>query len=143
MKSKISSDARHSSLELANSKSPPLRLPMSLNLKPLPSSKFFLTLSLGSGGFFLASPPNFPSWQDAKNNDKLKRAMTKREGGTIFANQVSDPERYGVVEFDEKDNAISLEEKPTNPKSNYAVSGLYFYPNDVVSIAKSSVTSYL
>ncbi len=56
---------------------------------------------------------------------------------TVFGYYVNDPERYGVVEFDDNDNAISIEEKPSNPKSNYAVSGLYFYPNDVVKIAKS------
>ena len=56
---------------------------------------------------------------------------------TVFGYYVNDPERYGVVEFDDDDNAISIEEKPSNPKSNYAVSGLYFYPNDVVKIAKN------
>ena len=60
---------------------------------------------------------------------------------TVFGYYVNDPERYGVVEFDNDGNAISIEEKPSNPKSNYAISGLYFYPNDVISIAKNQEPS--
>ena len=60
---------------------------------------------------------------------------------TVFGYYVNDPERYGVIEFDEDNNAISVKEKPSNPKSNYAVSGLYFYPNDVIKIAKSQKPS--
>ena len=60
-----------------------------------------------------------------------------REGGTVFAYHVNDPERYGVVEFDDKNKAISIEEKPDIPKSNYAVPGIYFYDNKVVEIAKN------
>jgi glucose-1-phosphate thymidylyltransferase len=66
----------------------------------------------------------------------LLQSVNKPVGGTIFAYHVSDPERYGVVEFDKNLNAISIEEKPLNPKSNYAVPGLYFYDNSVVEIAK-------
>jgi glucose-1-phosphate thymidylyltransferase len=68
---------------------------------------------------------------------QLRRAMEKQDGATIFAYHVQDPERYGVVAFDGQDRAISLEEKPAQPKSNYAVTGLYFYDNQVVDIAGS------
>jgi len=68
---------------------------------------------------------------------KLLENNTKPDGGIIYAYHVSDPERYGVVEFDKNLKAISIEEKPAKPKSNYAVPGLYFYDNEVVSIAKN------
>lgn len=73
---------------------------------------------------------------------KLLQESARTEGAVIFAYPVSDPERYGVVEFDDKNNALSIEEKPENPKSHYAVPGLYFYDNSVVKIAKEIEPSH-
>jgi glucose-1-phosphate thymidylyltransferase len=72
---------------------------------------------------------------------KLLQANNEPEGGVVYAYQVQDPERYGVVEFDKDFNVLSIEEKPTEPKSNYAVPGLYFYDNSVVEIAKNIAPS--
>lgn len=83
-------------------------------------------LVLGDNIFY---GPNF--------SPKLKAAAAKTSGATVFGYQVKDPERFGVVEFDEHKRAISIEEKPQQPKSNYAVTGLYFYDNDVIDIAKA------
>lgn len=69
-------------------------------------------------------------------------ASEQKDGASVFAYQVSDPERYGVVEFDQDFKALSLEEKPKNPKSNYAVTGLYFYDNSIIEIAKSIKPSW-
>ncbi|NDP26326.1 MAG: glucose-1-phosphate thymidylyltransferase RfbA [Flavobacterium sp.] len=71
------------------------------------------------------------------NMGELLQSNTNPKGGVVFAYHVSDPERYGVVEFDENNKALSIEEKPLEPKSNYAVPGLYFYDNSVVEIAKN------
>ena len=70
-------------------------------------------------------------------NELLINAMVRSDGATVFAYHVHDPERYGVAEFDHTNKVLSLEEKPKNPKSNYAVTGLYFYDKDVVAMAKS------
>lgn len=69
-------------------------------------------------------------------SDKLKSVVARQSGATIFAYQVMDPERFGVVEFDEKFKVLSIEEKPQQPKSNWAVTGLYFYDNQVIDFAK-------
>ena len=66
----------------------------------------------------------------------LKQAVARGQGATVFGYQVKDPERFGVVAFDEQRRAVSLEEKPKHPKSNFAITGLYFYDNDVIQIAK-------
>ena len=70
-------------------------------------------------------------------NELLSNAMQRESGATVFAYHVHDPERYGVAEFDSTNKVLSLEEKPLKPKSNYAVTGLYFYDSDVVAMAKS------
>jgi len=75
-------------------------------------------------------------------SDNLKRAVAKSNGATVFGYQVKDPERFGVVEFDAEGNVLSIEEKPSVPKSNYAVTGLYFYDNDVVKVARSIEPSH-
>ena len=69
--------------------------------------------------------------------EKLQRATAKTQGATVFGYWVNDPERFGVIDFDDNGKALSIEEKPSKPKSSYAVTGLYFYDNDVIEIAKS------
>ena len=90
---------------------------------------------IGDSNVALVLGDNIFYGQHFSNN--LNTAASKKKGATVFGYHVKDPERFGVVEFDEKDNVLSIEEKPTNPKSNFAVTGLYFYDNDVIEIAKS------
>ena len=73
----------------------------------------------------------------------LENAMQKEKGASVFGYYVKDPEYYGVIDFDKNGNAIDLEEKPENPKSNYVVTGLYFYDNDVIEIAKNISGNFL
>lgn len=90
---------------------------------------------IGSDDCALVLGDNVFHGHDLSNN--LQQAGEQKKGATVFAYPVHDPERYGVVEFDDHWQALSLEEKPTNPKSNYAVTGLYFYDNRVVDVAKN------
>ena len=73
---------------------------------------------------------------------RLKAAAAKEDGATVFGYYVDDPERFGVVEFDADGKAVSLEEKPEHPKSNYAVTGLYFYDNHVVAVSYTHLDVY-
>jgi glucose-1-phosphate thymidylyltransferase len=95
---------------------------------------------IGKGSVCLALGDNIFYGQGF--SPKLKNAAARASGATIFGYQVKDPERFGVVAFDEDNKAISIEEKPELPKSNYAIAGLYFYDNDVIDIAKQVKPSH-
>jgi glucose-1-phosphate thymidylyltransferase len=90
---------------------------------------------IGKGNVCLILGDNI--FYGAKLGDLVKSAAAQTFGATVFGYYVRDPQRFGVIEFDENFKALSIEEKPQNPKSNYAVTGLYFYDNDVINIAKS------
>ena len=94
---------------------------------------------VGNSNVALVLGDNIFYGQHFSNN--LNAASSKKSGATIFGYHVKDPERFGVVEFDEAGKVLSIEEKPFVPKSNYAVTGLYFYDNDVIQIAKSIIPS--
>ena len=94
---------------------------------------------IGSSNVALVLGDNIFYGQNFSGN--LKAAMAKDKGASIFGYHVHDPERFGVVEFDDAGNVLDIEEKPSKPKSSYAVTGLYFYDNDVIEIAKSLVPS--
>ena len=94
---------------------------------------------IGSSNVALVLGDNIFYGQNFSGN--LKAAMAKDKGASIFGYHVHDPERFGVVEFDDAGNVLDIEEKPSNPKSSYAVTGLYFYDNEVIEIAKSLVPS--
>ena len=90
---------------------------------------------IGNSNVALVLGDNIFYGQHFSNN--LENAVSKKKGATIFGYHVKDPERFGVVEFGSEGNVLSIEEKPSNPKSDYAVTGLYFYDNDVLEVAKS------
>jgi len=97
---------------------------------------------IGSDDVCLVLGDNIYYGHDLKNMLSTSVENAKGNKATVFGYHVTDPERYGVAEFDKKGNVVSLEEKPKNPKSNYAVTGLYFYPNDVVQKAKQVKPSH-
>ncbi len=114
-----------------------IRLSYEVQLKPEGLAQAFIIGEnfIGKDNVCLALGDNIFYGQNF--SPKLKEASQQKIGATVFGYQVKDPERFGVVEFDENKKALSIEEKPKKPKSNYAVTGLYFYDNNVINIAKS------
>ena len=129
----------------------PLTLAMSKQMMPVydkPMIYYPLSTLMTAGIseiLIISTPHDLPNFEKllgdniffGSNMDELLQSNTNPEGGVVFAYHVSDPERYGVVEFDKNLKALSIEEKPLKPKSNFAVPGLYFYDNSVVEIAKN------
>src|SRR6266849_4419110 len=128
----------------------PLTLAMSKQLLPVydkPMIYYPISALMLAGirdVLIISTPTDVPRFRDVLGDnifyghglsEQLQRAAKQKSGATIFAYYVKDPERYGVVELDDEKNALSLEEKPLHPKSNYAVTGLYFYDNAVLEIA--------
>jgi glucose-1-phosphate thymidylyltransferase len=118
-----------------------LRLQYAVQPKPEGLAQAFLIGRefIGDGRVALALGDNI--FYGAHLSDYLRSAVDRRLGATVFGYQVKDPQRYGVVVFDERGRAVSLEEKPARPKSSYAVTGLYFYDNQVVDIASALTPS--
>jgi len=122
---------------LGNGESFGISISYAIQLNPSGLAQAFVIAEkfIGSQGVCLVLGDNLFYGQNF--SPKLLNAKSRQKGATVFGYQVKDPERFGVVEFDENMRALSIEEKPEKPKSNYAVTGLYFYDNDVVEIAKS------
>ncbi len=114
-----------------------IRLSYAIQPKPEGLAQAFLIGAGFIGGDHVALVLGDNIFHGANLQQLLRKAAARKDGATVFGYYVCDPERFGVIEFDRQGNAISIEEKPSNPKSSYAVTGLYFYDNSVLEIAKA------